>query len=278
MIMENNHALIAEARQRLIELFKKNVYGKIPDVSAYNTGHDGKAGNWLEEQMGVNPNAANEPDLHGIEIKTDTKSALSLGSWDPNYWIFLDEKYRMTRYDFMEIFGKYNSKKKMYSWSGTPVPKIGGPNEFGVRIDIDSNNNISFIYSHTDDKRSNKSSIVPKNLQIEDLTIVRWDADYDESRTNTRTKAGMRKKVENKYNNNGWCKCFRETEDGVLGAYNSIGFGDPMTFETFMKHFKTGDIYFDCGMHQSKKKNIRNYCQWRVSKTFSASLIVERYP
>ena len=70
---------------------------------------------------------------------------------------------------------------------------------------------------------------------------------------------------------------FRETEDGVLGAYNSIGFGDPMTFETFMKHFKTGDIYFDCGMHQSKKKNIRNYCQWRMKAKFSDSLIVSRH-
>ena len=99
--MENNPDLIDEARQRMIELYKKNVHGKIPDISVYNTGHDGKVGNWLEEQLGVSPNAANEPDLYGIEIKTDTKSALSLGSWDPNYWIFLDEKYRMTRYDFM---------------------------------------------------------------------------------------------------------------------------------------------------------------------------------
>ena len=277
--MENNPDLVDEARQRMIELYKKNVHGKIPDISAYDPGHDGKVGNWLEEHLDVSPNAANEPDLYGIEIKTDTKSALSLGSWDPNYWIFLDEKYRMTRYDFMEIFGKYNPKKKLYSWSGSPVPKIGGPNEFGVRIDIDSNNNVSFIYSYTDDERSNKSSVVPKNMQIEDLTIVRWDADYDESRTNTRTKAGLRRKVENKYNNKGWCKCFREIlENGELGAYNSIGFGDPMTFETFMERFKTGDFYFDCGMHQANPPNFRNYCQWRMKAKFSDSLIVSRHP
>ena len=106
----------------------------------------------------------------------------------------------------------------MYSWSGSPVPKIGGPNEFGVSIDIDSNSNISFIYSYTDDKRSSKSSIVPKNMQIEDLTIVRWDADYDESRANTRGKKGLRAKVEDKYNINGWCKCFRETKNNTLVA------------------------------------------------------------
>ena len=273
------NSVIDEARQRVIEMFEENVHGKIPDISAYNTGHDGKAGNWLEEQLGVNPNAANEPDLHGIELKTSTKSVLSLGSWDPNYWIFVDEKYRITRYDFMEIFGKYNPKKKLYSWSGSPVPKIGGPNEFGVRIDIDSNSNISFIYSYTDDKRSSKSSIVPKNLQIEDLTIARWDADYDESRTNTSTKKGLRLKVEEKYNKNGLCKCYREIlENGELGAYSSVGFMDPMTFETFMEHFKTGDFYFDCGMHQSEKGNTRNYCQWRVKNRFLDSLIVSRYP
>ena len=275
--MANN--VIDEARQRVIEMFEENVRGKTPDISAYNAGHDGKVGNWLEEQMGVTPNAANKPDLHGIELKTSTKSVLSLGSWDPNYWIFRVEKYRMTRYDFMEIFGKYNPKKKLYSWSGSPVPKIGGPNEFGVRIDIDSNSNISFIYSYTDDKRSSKSSIVPKNLQIEDLVIVRWDADYDESRTNTSTKKGLRLKVEEKYNKNGLCKCFREIlENGKLGAYSSIGFMDPMTFETFMGNFKTGDFYFDCGMHQSKKGNTRNYCQWRVRNKFLDSLIVRTYP
>ena len=273
------NSVIDKARQRVIEMFEENVRGKIPDISAYNTGHDGKVGNWLEEQMGVTPNAANKPDLHGIELKTSTKSVLSLGSWDPNYWIFRVEKYRMTRYDFMEIFGKYNPKKKLYSWSGSPVPKIGGPNEFGVRIDIDSNSNISFIYSYTDDKRSNKSSIVPKNLQTEDLTIVRWDADYDESRTNTNTKKGLRLKVEEKYNRNGLCKCYREIlENGKLGAYSSIGFMDPMTFETFMGNFKTGDFYFDCGMHQSEKGNTRNYCQWRVRNRFLDSLIVSRHP
>ena len=115
-------------------------------------------------------------------------------------------------------------------------------------------------------------------MQIEDLTIVRWDADYDESRTNTSTKKGLRAKVEEKYNKNGLCKCFREKEKGELGAYSSLGFVDPMPFETFMKHFEAGDFYFDCGMHQSKKGNLRNYCQWRVRNKFLDSLIVRTYP
>jgi hypothetical protein len=42
-----------------------------------------------------------------------------------------------------------------------------------------------------------------------------------------------------------------------------------------MEYFKTGKIYFDCGMYQG---NNRNYCQWRATNTFWDSLIVETYP
>ena len=100
---------------KVLELFEKNVLGKIPDVSKYEKGHDGKVGNWLEEQLGVKPNASNAPDLNGIEVKTSTKSVISLGSWDPNYWIFRDSKYELTRDSFMKIFGKLNQKKNLYS-------------------------------------------------------------------------------------------------------------------------------------------------------------------
>ena len=268
---------LEEARMKVLELFEKNVLGKIPEVSKYDQGHDGKVGNWLEEQLGVKPNASNAPDLNGIEVKTSTKSVISLGSWDPNYWIFRDDKYGLTRDSFMKIFGKLNPKKNLYSWSGSPVPKINGTNDFGVRIDIDDDD-ISFVYSYDEDKRTDKSSIIPKHLQVNNQTIVRWDADYDKNRTNTNTKKGLRQKVEEKYNTNGWCKCFRNIENNELGAYSSIGFGDPMTFEIFMTHYKNGDFYFDCGMHQSKNNNLRNYCQWRVRNKFIDSLIVSRHP
>ena len=292
----NNHDMsMEEARQKMIELYDKNVHGKFPDTSAITESFDGKVGRWLEVQLGVKPNAANEPDIYGIEVKTDTKSALTLGSWDPNYWIFLDEEYGITRDDFMKIFGHERPPpegiidkiirifRKEYSWSGKPVPRYfngGLSNKFGVRIEIDGSNNISFVYSYTDDKRHKKSSIVPKDLQDADFTIARWDADYDESRYNApNMKKGLRRKVEDKYSINGWCRCFRSTqENGELGAYSSIGFMDPMTFETFMGHFKTGDFYFDCGMHQSEKGNTRNYCQWRVRNRFLDSLIVSRHP
>ena len=78
-------------------------------------------------------------------------------------------------------------------------------------------------------------------------------------------------KLEKKFNQNGWFTCFRDENR----TYNSIAFGRPITFETFMEYFKTGKIYFDCGMYQG---NNRNYCQWRATNTFWDSLIVETYP
>ena len=91
-------------------------------------------------------------------------------------------------------------------------------------------------------------------------------------------KKGFEAEGGRKIQYNGWCKCFRNIENNELGAYSSIGFGDPMTFEIFMTHYKNGDFYFDCGMHQSKNNNLRNYCQWRVRNKFIDSLIVSRHP
>ena len=147
------------------------------------------------------------------------------------------------------------------SWSGKPVPKIDGTNSFGTKIVIDNDTNISFVYSYSDDTRENKSSVVPEKLQVEDLTLCKW---------NSTGKKSLQEKVESKFNQFGWFKCLQNK----LGEYDSIVFGGPMTFETFISYFKTGDIYFDCGMYQG---NDRNYCQWRTRNSFWDSLIVSRH-
>ena len=61
--------------------------------------------------MGVEPNASNTPDLYGYEMKNHSNSVVTLGSWDPNYWIFRNEQYDITRDDFLKIFGKPNPLK-----------------------------------------------------------------------------------------------------------------------------------------------------------------------
>ncbi len=251
-----------EDKKKIIERYLNNVHGKKPDTTGSDPKHSGKVGHWLEKQMDVQPNASNEPDLYGYEMKTQTHNKLTLGSWDPNYWVFRNPENKITRGDFLKIFGKANTEKNnRMSWSGSPVPKIKGTNRFGMRTQIHEDDSISFFYSFSDDQRENRDTVVPKQLQVSDLEICRW---------NTAGKKSLREKVENKFNQNGWFMCIRDGD----GAYSGIAFGEPITFETFMGYFRKGDIYFDCGMYEG---NMRNYCQWRASNTFWDSLITSRH-
>jgi len=252
-----------KARKKIIEIYKTNVHGKKPDTKKFNQKHDGKQGHWLEDAMGSKRDAANEPDLFGYEIKNHTKQKVTFGDWSPNYWIFADKDYNITRDDFLKIFGQPNkAKNNRLSWSGKPIPNIKGTNSFGVKITISKDNDISFVYSYSKDQRNNKSLLVPKNMQIENIIIAKW---------NGKGKKSLKEKVEKKFNDKGWAKCSQDNE----GKYNSIGFGNPMTFENWIKHVKTGEIFYDSGMYQG---NARNYCQWRANNTFWNNRITYRYP
>ena len=252
-----------DIRNRIIERFMQNVYGKIAETSESNQRHDGKAGHWLEKQMDLKPNASNTPDLWGYEMKNETATKTTFGDWGPNYWIFRDKKYNMDRDEFLRVFGKPNEKKNnRLSWSGEPVPKIKGVNSFGVKTVIDRNNNISFVYSYSKDTREKKSKMVPEKLREEELTIAKWNAEG---------KNSLREKLEKKFNRSGWFKCLI----GGGGKYDKIVFGGPMNFETFMKFVKTGEIFFDSGMYQG---NNRNYCQWRAYNKLWNSLVISTHP
>lgn len=41
------------AKEDIIELFRKNVKGKKPNVEGTNEKHDGRQGQWLEHQFGI---------------------------------------------------------------------------------------------------------------------------------------------------------------------------------------------------------------------------------
>ena len=75
---------ISDEEMKIIELFKKNVYGRLPDTNSFNQRHDGKDGHWLERQMGITANANNEPDLYGYEMKNSTGSKTTFGDWSAN--------------------------------------------------------------------------------------------------------------------------------------------------------------------------------------------------
>lgn len=266
-----------EAKQMLIELFHKNVKGKSPNVSERNVRHDGREGNWLEEQFGKNPDADNSADFWGYELKNETTSKTTFGDWSANRYIFRHGIYVNlfknpsigTPQDvFCQIFGKPNpDKSNRYSWSGSPIPHINKYNDFGQIMLIESNKDIVIYYSYSKDKRQNKDTIVPDELHSENIELARWFGT-----TSPSTKRGdkcLRAKLEDKFNQNGWFTCKKEN-----GNYSKICFGDPIDYDFWLELVKKGIVFFDSGMYQGNK---RPYQQWRANNQFWDSLIKETY-
>ena len=81
----------SEARKKIIEIYKKKVHGKKPDITKMSKTHDGKKGHWLEDTMGSKRDASNTPDLLGYEMKTGSEKT-TFGDWGPDYFIFRDEE------------------------------------------------------------------------------------------------------------------------------------------------------------------------------------------
>jgi hypothetical protein len=245
--------------KKIVTLFTKNVRGRSSDTSRSNQNHDGKDGHWLETQMGITHNGNNAPDIFGFEMKNHTSTKTTFGDWSPDYAVYKKKVNLMSRDTFLRTFGAPNVKKEnRYSWSGKPCPKINTFNSFGQKLEVDSNNNILVIYSFKEDKRSDKKSIIPKDFQKGPVVIVSWSAEL------------MKKRVEKKFNNLGWFKCTKNTE----GVYTNIVFGNPITFDNWIKGVKKGLVYFDSGMYQG---NVRPYSQWRADNKYWDSLIVEKH-
>lgn len=249
----------AANKQIIIELFLRSIKGRRSSTLTANIHHDGKDGHWLEKEMGLKLNASNSPDFLGFEMKNNTTNKTTFGDWSADYYIFQDAAYTLDRDAFLRIFGKSNPKKGgRYSWSGEPCPTIHGYNRFGQRLVVDAQQNILAVYSYSQDMRAKKQEIVPSELQQEDLVIARWSA------------AMMRKKLENKFNQNGWFKCLKDKD----GVYTTIVFGAPISYDAWIALVKTGEVFFDSGMYQG---NRRPYSQWRATNKFWNSLIIERY-
>ena len=253
---------ISEEEMKIIKLFKDNVYGRKPNTDDSNQAHDGKGGHWLERQMGIVANAANQPDLFGYEMKNNTTSKTTFGDWSASYRIFRNKELNlMTQTDFVRIFGRPNPDKNgRYSWSGDPVPKINNPSPYnGSVMVIDDEHNISIIYNYSTDPRPDKASIVPTKFQKDNLILMRW------------TKEELEKKLLNKFGRHGWFKCSKNKN----GEYSEISFGAPMTYENWIERVKQGIVKFDCGMREDSKKP---YASWRANNTYWRSLITHTYP
>jgi hypothetical protein len=256
-----------EAKRKIIQLFNKNVKGKIPDISKSNKKHDGKDGHWLEKQMGIKHNADNEPDIFGFEMKNNTTSKTSFGDWSADYYIYNEDKNFFNkkrivdnRDTFLKIFGgNPTGINGRFSWSGKSVPKIKKFNDFGQILEVDKNNNILVIYNFNKDKRLNKDKIIPEHMKKNKLLLAKWSNDF------------IKNKVESKFNHDGWFKCQRESRNG---AYTRIVFGGPINFDSWIDGVKKGLIYFDSAMHVG---NSRNYSQWRADNKYWDSLVIESH-
>lgn len=254
-----------ENKKAIIERFIKNVKGKKCDMSGYNVRHDGAEGHWLERQMGIEHNGDNEPDLLGFEMKKDTKSKTTFGDWSPDVALWKNEKPypeigRIDRdTEFLKYFGKPNMKKSgRLSWSGEPAPTIKGYNSFGQILQVDQDENILACYSYSKDTRLNKSELIPLHFRRDNLVIAKW------------LKDSIKEKVERKFNNRGWFKCFKD----ALGVYKSIGFGDPINYSDWIGLVRVGVVFFDSGMYAG---NVRPYAQWRANNNYWDELVKEIY-
>lgn len=261
---DDDLAFIAQKKEKnkrkIIALFLSNVKGKKADVSLHASEHDGKYGHWLEEAMGVARNAKNEPDLLGFEMKNTTLNKTTFGDWSADYRIFsIRSGGSMSQDEFLRAFGQPNThKNNRLAWSGRIVPNIKDFNYAGQKLIIDSGDNILAIYCYSRDSRTDKDNLVPSMYRKENLVLAKWSAKY------------MKMRVEDKFNQNGWFKCLKNAG----GQYTEIVFGEPITFKSWIRYVKSGDVIFDSGMHQG---NPRPYASWRSSNTFWDKLITSRY-
>ena len=265
-------------KEKLIDIFRKNVKGKRVDVSNKNSRHDGKKGHWLEEQFGISANGDNHSDILGYELKNETTSKTTFGDWSANRYIFKDGKYTHLftgtkvwekQDSFCVIFGSPNPEKdNRYSWSGKPVPKISGFNPFGQRLIITQDLDIHAIYPYSEDKRPNKSQIVPKELQQDNIIIAEWFG-LNSPSTKRKDKC-LREKLEDKFNDLGWFTC----KTDKTGKYDKICFGDPFNYSDWIELVRKGIVFFDSGMYQGNK---RPYSQWRADNRYWDSLITDCY-
>lgn len=301
LIILTTNTTADKARKKIIKIYKKKVHCKKPDTSKMTKGHDGKIGHWLEDTMGSKRDASNKPDLFGYEMKTG-KDRVSFGDWNPDYFIFRDEekfpnligKGKMERGKlanenkdkvFLKSFGEWREagedttkyelngktiswkdigKKGFYSWSGSPSPYrvTDGVNDFGQKIVVNRNNSISVMYSYSKDSRKNKSRLVPKRFQIENLKLFGWSMKL------------LKDKVETKFNQHGWFKCNIKNE-----RFYEIIFGDKITLSIFLDWVRQGDVILDTRLKEKRPDNTDRYgMNWRAPKNFWKSKSTFTYP
>ena len=254
-------------KQLIIDKFMTNVKGKT--ILIKNTKHCGSEGHWLETQFGISPNAKNEPDLLGYEMKKNS-SKITFGDFSASEYLFSKKKEiienmnnwekgknNITREDYIKYFGTPNPlKNNRYSWSGSCVPTYGIWNYCGQMLKFNDSLDLCVYYSFENDTREDKISY-PKFIQ-NNIIIAIWE------------KNKLEQHINKKFNKKGFFICKK-----INDTYEKICFGKPFDFNYFVDNIKNKNIIFDSGMYQG---NSRNYSQFRSSaNNFWNILITEEY-
>jgi hypothetical protein len=236
--------------------------------------HDGQEGHAVERAFGITPNARNEPDIRGYELKkcSNKITFFDLGgvypfSKNPEPWIkyagesataLLQELAAnaplKTRTSFIRKFGTFKEKsdgRVRASWSGTCFPKVGVYNACGQTLEVDPEGNIVAFYNAALDQRL--SAALDRAVPI-----ALWP------------RAVLEKALHNKFGQKGFLLCKQDAH----GVYRSVCFGPPITFDVFLDQFRKGVVHIDSGM---KEGNARNYSHFRAPQHFWLHLVQEEW-
>ena len=233
-------------KQMIIDLFNSNIKGLKPPDKPKGYKHDGYEGHWLEDKMGIKHNSNNLPDLYGYEMKKES-NCITFGDFTADEYIYKTHPSLISsRDDFIRSFG--TCKGTRFSWSGSCIPSYDVYNDCGQILRIDIDNHVIISYNYKYDKRQSK---VEQIKDMNDVNIVVWTS--------------LKMKIENKFGQRGFFICRKNRK----GFYSDIIFGSPFSYSLFLEGIRSGDIYFDSGMHTG---NYRNYSQWRAGKSFWINL------
>jgi DNA-cytosine methyltransferase len=232
-------------KQQIIKLFKNNVLGK--KYEKKETKHCGSEGHWLEKQMEIKHNSKNAPDIYGYEMKIKTSTKTTFGDWCPdinkhgdkikNKWWNNDN----SKIKFMKKYGKYNIKKKRWSWA-IPV-KCCSYNCLGQKLLINEIG-IFIVYNskkdtNIDNRKNNNTNVTIKKI------LFGW------------SHCELKIKVENKFGIKGYFKPIKNKDDVYIG----MQFGNPIFYDEFIENIKNNCIFLDSGTYMG---NSRPYMQWRA--------------
>ena len=247
------------AMENLVHIYHTKLKGrKVPEKT-----HDGSVGHWLESQFGVAANRDDSADWEGFELKTG-KSKTTFGDWSADMYLWHGSPSEVpTRDVFLQIFGTQSRPDRpgRYSWSGKVFPTTKGYNDYGQIMVVEQSLDITIYYNYSRDLRPDKSEIVPSGLQVDDLVLAVWH------------KSTLENRVSRKFGQRGWVKFTQKK-----GVIDGMIIGPPITYQKWIEHVKTGEIYLDSGMYYDPNKpNNRPYANWRASNNFWDGLATDYF-